>query len=212
MTARKKLQSGFFLPMLLAILVAFVIGFFANMSLQKSGFANKFLSLGLKPDKKTDEITLPSDLVKISGCIPFEGEHFVRAQDIPHGPFYVIHNGKLMAMEYMFELKDIPGEEYAEMTFPQLITHMQSNKLALKDIVNELQTLKFDLPKANYTYMDIHWTAPHAGVLNPHYDLHLYVAEKEEMNTVCPDSTLQDVLPEDLVKDLINSGVPLPKP
>lgn len=212
MSARKHFQSGFFLPIVIAVVIAFAAGFFVQTFLQSSNLKDTFStasSLNKKEEPKA--ISLPKDLVKISGCIPFEGEHYVRPQDVPHGPFYVIYNGKLTAIEYMFEPSEVPGENYAKMSFPELIDSMQKNKLALKDIVDELQTLSFSLPSGNYTYSDLHWTAPHAGVLHPHFDLHFYLQSKEEMKNVCPESTLQDVLPEDLVKDLINSGVPLPQ-
>jgi len=194
--------------MILIIIAAFVLGFFAQSMLKNSNMKNNPLTT---TDDKKPQVPLPTDLVKISGCIPFEGEHYVRPTDVPFGPFYVINDGKLMAIEYMFEEADIPGEKYAKMTFPDLIGYMQKNKLALKDIVNDSQSLSFDLKNANFTYSDLHWTAPHAGVVKPHFDLHFYFAPREEMQKVCPDSTIQDVLPEDLVKDILKSGVPLPK-
>jgi hypothetical protein len=209
MSVQNKSESGFFLPLLLAVIVAFAAGFFVKAFYPT--LLSQVTSSPSKPKTTVQEITIPSDVVKISGCIPFEGEHWVRTQDLPRGPFYVTYNGKLTAFEYMFNPEEIPGKDVANMSFPQLITHMQTNKLELKDVVNNLQSLPFDLKNATYTYSDLHWTAPHAGQLKPHFDLHFYVQSREEMKKVCPDATLQGVLPDSLVKDLIKEGVPLPQ-
>jgi hypothetical protein len=116
-----------------------------------------------------------------------------------------------MAVEYMFESDEIPGEQLATMSFPELISYMEKNKLGLKDIVMDLQSLDFNLPPGNYTYSDLHWTAPHAGAVKPHYDIHFYLHPREVMSNVCPESTLQEVLPESIVQDLIKAGVPIPQ-
>lgn len=210
---RLKYQKGFVLPVLLSFIIAFVAGYGVSAYVPVST-----LSSQLTGNKQTTESTstankvvLPTDLIKISGCIPFEGEHWVRQSDLPNGPFYVIYNGEVMATEYMFGPKEIPGENYARMPFPEFLAYMQKNNLELKDIVNELQTLDFPMPKADYKYMDLHWTAPHAGSVEPHFDLHFYLKTKEEMQQVCPDSTLQEVLPEMLIQDLVKSGVALPQ-
>lgn len=209
MSARNNIQSGFFLPIVLAVIVAFAAGYFANIVLPSTLLNTPNPSS--KSSQPSQDITLPTGLVKISGCIPFEGEHWVRPQDLPHGPFYVTNDKKVTAVEYMIEPEEIPGKDYAAMPFPQFIGYMQKNNLGLNNIVDELQSLSFDLSNAKYTYSDIHWTAPHAGQLKPHYDIHFYLQPKSEMKKVCPEATLQDVFPEALMQDLSKQGVPLPQ-
>lgn len=186
------------------MMVAYVAGGYTFGAVQKA--------VGLKPvATEQNKIKLPANMVKISGCIPFEGEHWVAQKDTPHGPYYVTYNGKLMALEYMFTQEDIVGEKYAKMSPDQLIAYMQTNKLDLKGLVNEVRSFNFDTFGAEVKYFDIHWTSPHAGEITPHYDMHLYLQDRATMNTVCPESGLQDVFSDDVMQGLQKSGIALPK-
>lgn len=158
---------------------------------------------------KAQTITLPPDAVKISGCIPHEGEHWVRVPDLPNGPFYVTYNNQVTAFEYMVFEDKIPGKEFAHMPASQAMEYMQKNNLSLSDLVKNLSE-GFPLPPVSFKKMTLHWTPPHAGLTVPHYDMHFYLWDNAQLDQICPDAAIESTLPQDLVKDLMNRGIDVP--
>lgn len=45
---------------------------------------------------------------------------------------------------------------------------------------------------------------------SPHYDVHMYLVDRSELDNVCSESNLENVLPETLIKELIQKGIPVP--
>src|SRR4051812_37527208 len=43
---------------------------------------------------------LPSGTVKVSGVVPRMGEHWANPKDLPLGPIYCVHKGKVICIEY----------------------------------------------------------------------------------------------------------------
>jgi hypothetical protein len=165
----------------------------------------------VETNSSSTELVVPSDVVQISGCVPFEGEHWVSPKDIEHGPYYILHKGKVLGIEYMFSPEDISGEKYTKMGPEQFVTYMQQNNLEFKDVVNDIRSFNFDTMGINVKYFDLHWTPPHAGAVHPHYDMHLYVVDKSEMDLVCPESTVEEAFAPHLFPEIIKSNIPVPQ-
>ena len=68
----------------------------------------------------------------------------------------------------------------------------------------------FILPDVKIKSWSIHWTPPHAGITIPHYDMHMYLVDRPRLETICPDSTFDNVLPHDVYDEMIKLGVPVP--
>ncbi len=154
-------------------------------------------------------VALPAGAVKISECIPTEGEHWVRPQDIPTGPYYTAYNGKVLSVEYMFKISDLPGEETSQMNLPQMEAYMKKNNYDLKNFV-EKNDKHFDLAPAEYHNFSIHLSAPHAGFAEPHIDLHIFLADETELGRVCPDAKLEEVYSPEVIKTIQENKIPFP--
>lgn len=159
---------------------------------------------------KLTSMTIPPNAVRISGCIAHEGEHWVERDKIPNGPFYVVYNGKVTAIEYMFKDTEVPGEDFAHKSQQDALEYLQSNKLNLSGLVHQLDKPFEVPPNVAIKSWSIHWTPPHAGFVEPHYDVHLYLVDAAEKETICPDSTFENVLPSDLYEELKNQGIAVP--
>ena len=170
-----------------------------------------------KQNEVVEEISLPSDAVQISGCVPFEGEHWVRVQDLPHGPIYVVDKGKIVALDYMYRPDEFPGEAVAKMAPAELGAYMQEKNYSVADLVKEAfggntpgVSNFVSMPNVPFKSFDIHWTAPHPGILEPHIDIHFFMNTAAEREQVCPDADLEQIAPASLITRLQELGVPVP--
>src|SRR4051812_38737338 len=60
---------------------------------------------------------LPSGTVKVSGVVPGMGEHWANPKDLPLGPIYCVHKGKVICIEYMISQADFQaGKSWPELT------------------------------------------------------------------------------------------------
>lgn len=205
----KKQRAVLFLSLLSLTLltVSAVLGFALNRSLASQTPPTPTST----PEEATEtKFTIPKNAVKISGCIPHEGSHWVEPQNLSNGPFYVEYNGQLTAIEYMYHEDEIPGKEVAMMAMPQAIKYMQDNKLTLSGYVKMLEEHTITLPDVKVKDMSIHWTPPHAGLAEPHVDVHLYVVDKAFRETICPEAQMDSTLPPELFEDLRKRGIELP--
>jgi len=57
-------------------------------------------------DKTSTVMTLPSDAVQIQACSDHRGTLYIRPQDIPVGPVYMVHNGAIVGIEYMLSKEE----------------------------------------------------------------------------------------------------------
>jgi|Deesub1362A_J573_1020465.scaffolds.fasta_scaffold00005_188 hypothetical protein len=108
-------------------------------------------------------LALPNEAIKLSEVVPGMGEHWAIPSDLPFGPIYLVHEGKIIGIEYMIhedELESNPitlpsgeviGRPFIMSTLGQKINHVELNYL----------------PQG------------HAGDEEPHYDLHMYFISKE---------------------------------
>ena len=65
-----------------------------------NAFADEFAKL-------SDTSILPQGTVKISETVPSMGEHWSRPEDLPLGPIYCVHKGKVVCIEYMMSQADL---------------------------------------------------------------------------------------------------------
>lgn len=163
----------------------------------------------MKAEAAAKVVTLPDDAVKITECIPHEGEHWVQPDKVPNGPYYVTYKGKVMSVEYMLAPDQIPGEKLARSPQAEFTNYIVKNNKTLSDIVNESR-IPLSLPATTYKTVHIGWTAPHAGFLIPHYDIHFDFVTDEELRNVCPDARLQDVYSPEVLKGINQNNIPFP--
>ena len=154
---------------------------------------------------EANRITIPRDAVQVSGCLPYMGVHWVRPQDVPHGPYYVTYNGKLTALEYMYREDEIPGAAIATASASTFGQYMQTHTLG--DLTKPEFT--FDLSGVNnIKFTSIEWTAPHAGFIVPHYDVHYYLVSKEETQSICPNAKLEEAQTPAIEEILRKNNIP----
>ncbi len=155
------------------------------------------------------EVNLPSNAVKLSGCVPHMGEHWVDPEQLPKGPIYFTNNGKVIGIEYMISPDDIPNEQLAKAASPQeAIAYMQQNNLTFADTVFPHYTR--DLKGYDVNFMSLEWTMPHAGFVAPHYDLHFYFIDKSEVDAICPDSKIENIDTPEIRQRLDELNIPYP--
>jgi hypothetical protein len=120
-----------------------------------NAFADEFAKL-------SDTGILPQGTVKISETVPSMGEHWSRPEDLPLGPIYCVHKGKVVCIEYMMSQADLQAGK----SWPELV--------GLKN-----------LPPINHVNMGFMPTGHH-GYEIPHYDLHIYFVSPEALKTITP--------------------------
>ncbi len=107
-----------------------------------------------------DQSVLPSNVVKISDVVPMMGEHWANPANLPLGPIYCVHEGKVVCIEYMMSQEDfVNGTSWTELSG---LT---------------------DLPSINH--VDLTFEAEgHEGYEIPHYDLHIYFISPEDKKQI----------------------------
>ena len=51
-------------------------------------------------------LTLPSDATKIQECTDHHGEVYVKPDNLPKGPFYLVYHNKVIGLEYMLAVDE----------------------------------------------------------------------------------------------------------
>ena len=120
-----------------------------------NAFADEFAKL-------SDTSVLPQGTVKISENVPSMGEHWSRPEDLPLGPIYCVHKGKVVCIEYMMSQADLQAGK----SWPELV--------GLKN-----------LPPINHVNLGFMPTGHH-GYEIPHYDMHIYFVSPEALKTITP--------------------------
>jgi hypothetical protein len=106
---------------------------------------------------------LPKGTVKISGIVPGMGEHWANPKDLPLGPIYCVHKGKVICIEYMISQADFQaGKSWPELT-------------GLKS-----------LPPVNHINMGFE-PKGHDGYEIPHYDMHVYFVPPSILKQIIPE-------------------------
>jgi hypothetical protein len=105
---------------------------------------------------------LPEGVVQLSPTVPGMGEHWGNPADMPLGPIYCVHEGKIVCLEFM-----IAQEEFAAGQSWPALAGMDG------------------LPPVNHVNIGFE-AAGHEGFEVPHYDIHMYFLSPEEMAQVQP--------------------------
>lgn len=109
-------------------------------------------------------LALPEGTIQITESVPAMGEHWANPQagDLPTGPIYGVHDGKLVFLEYMIAHDDfVKGVEHA-------------NLGGMKGV-----------PSPAVVQVDIEFSKDgHEGYEVPHYDIHAYFITDEEQHQI----------------------------
>jgi hypothetical protein len=114
-------------------------------------------------DTMTSSITLPKDATVTAECEAARGKQYILPKDIPMGPIYDVHNGKVVAIEYLVGHDEL--ENKSEM---------------FKDLA---------LPKADYDHISIMPTAAHAGLNEAHFHVVSYLIPQSEADKITCSSS-----------------------
>ena len=106
--------------------------------------------------------TLTEGVIQLSPTEPGMGEHWADPADMPLGPIYCVHEGRIVCLEFM-----IAQEEFAAGQSWPALAGMEG------------------LPPVNHVNIGF-LEAGHPGFEVPHYDIHLYFQSPEEMAQVQP--------------------------
>lgn len=106
----------------------------------------------------------PPGVVQISPCVPHMGDHWANPKDLPLGPIYTVHQGRLISIEYMPAQADFAaGKSWEDLTFRYWGQPLQ-------------------IEHANVDFMP----QGHEGYEVPHYDMHFHVVtHAEEREITC---------------------------
>lgn len=140
-----------YLIALVTLLIGAFFGYFLSNTLgAKQEFTAKNPESVAKPEQA---ITLPADAVQIQACSDKKGTLYVRPGDIPVGPVYLVHNQKVIGIEYMLSKDEfLQGKSYK--------------------FLNGLGA------KVNYVNVGL-ISQGHEGYPQPHYHVDLYVVNKD---------------------------------
>ncbi|HZG56254.1 hypothetical protein [Paenibacillus sp.] len=109
-------------------------------------------------------LALPAGSIKVSDTVPAMGEHWGNPQagELPIGPFYGVHNGRLVFLEYMIDQNDFESGK---------------NHVNLKGMKG--------VPSPSVVQVDVEFQpAGHPGFETPHYDIHLYFISDAEQQQI----------------------------
>ncbi len=113
------------------------------------------------------KLTLPEGAEKLSEIVPGMGEHWANPAQLPLGPVYLVHDGEVIGVEYMFTTNLM--QEVTANTPEGEVTFKQLPGLPVNSYVNHMG-IEF-LPEG------------HEGFKEPHFDVHLYFISPGERQT-----------------------------
>lgn len=117
----------------------------------------------ISPSPSPENLTLPGTAVQIQACANRRGSLYIKPEDIPVGPVYMVYKGKIIGIEFMLSQEDfINGKSYEYLAgFNLPIDHVNIGLLSLG----------------------------HEGYAIPHYHVDLYTISREEEAAIqCPQS------------------------
>ena len=106
--------------------------------------------------------TLPEGVIQISPVVPAMGEHWANPADLPLGPIYCVHEGKIACLEFMISQEAFAAGE----SWPEL-AGMEG------------------LPPVDHIRMGFE-PQGHEGYEVPHYDIHMYFLPPDEIAAIQP--------------------------
>lgn len=103
---------------------------------------------------------LPEGVVQVSPLVPRMGEHWANPADLPLGPIYCVHEGKVVCLEFMIAQEDFTaGKSWPELAGTK------------------------GLPPVDHTHIGFE-PQGHEGYEVPHYDIHMYFLPPEEIAAI----------------------------
>lgn len=153
---RKSFHISAYVLALFALIIGIILGYFYNAE------APQVKVRTISNPVSTEEITIPKDAVIVSQCSNTQGTVYMRPNDIPNGPLYMVNKGKVIGLEYMVN-KD------------QLIAgHRLDNLLGFNMKVDHINV--YYEPEG------------HAGNIMPHFHIDYYtVSRATEQQIACSD-------------------------
>jgi hypothetical protein len=170
---------------------------------------NSSLSDQLDTANAASTPTLPAAAVRLSGCVPFMGEHWADPKEVPNGITYLVYNNKVIGIEYMYKLDTIPGIDTSKMTQAQFQQYMKDNKLSYADALRK-NTKYTDINGYKIQEYVLAYSAPHPGMPVPHEDIHMYFVNQDFLKTVCPNNTPDKISTPDVIKNIKDYNIPVP--
>ena len=124
-----------------------------------AGFAVPALAQNTR-DSLPSADTMPEGVVQLSPVVPAMGEHWGNPADMPLGPIYCVHEGKIVCLEFMIAQEDFAAGE----SWPNL-SGMEG------------------LPPVDHVSIGFE-PQGHEGFEVPHYDIHMYFLSPEEIAAI----------------------------
>lgn len=154
----------FYVISFVTLLAGLLIGYLMRQTLSQNAATQAPAPVPVK----TADLVLPSDAQKIDDCVTHEGALYVKPKDIPQGPLYMVHNSKVVGLEYM----------------------VPKDKILNNGILN--------LPGTQNIHLDHVDIAPesngHAGFSVNHYHINLFIVDKNtQMSITCPNGGSQEM-------------------
>jgi hypothetical protein len=103
---------------------------------------------------------LPAEVVQVSPVVPLMGEHWANPAQLPLGPIYCVHEGKIVCLEFMIS----QAEFEAGKSWP------------------ELSGIK-GLPPVDHVNVGFE-PHGHEGFEVPHYDVHMFFISPEQVQQI----------------------------
>lgn len=147
-SAQSSNRAFYYLITLATFIVGVVLGFFLSVF-----FPGKTPITNVTREPAPTEIVLPSDAVQIITCVDHQGTLYVKPKDIPAGPIYMVHDNKVIGIEFM----------------------LNREKLLAGEPFKYLSALGVKVNHVNVGLLPHR----HSGNPTPHYHIDLYVVSKE---------------------------------
>lgn len=158
-TIRRSSHSAQYIVIFLFLIIGLIGGYVLSTisPTQKLGNTTEL------PRTEIKELTLPADAVRIQACSDHRGTLYIRPQDIPIGPIYMVHDGKVIGIEFMLNQNEfLSGKSYKYLSALNItIDHVNTGLLS----------------------------QGHAGYPLPHYHIDLYTVSREIEDTILCTNT-----------------------
>lgn len=152
---QSSLKPGIYIIIIVMLVVGIALGYLFSVY-----FPGKSI-VPVSTQKSTTDVVFPTDVVQIQACANNKGTLYIKPADIPVGPVYMVHEGRVIGIEFMLARDEFLSEK----SFKYLVG----------------AGLKVD--HVNIGLL----SQGHEGYTVPHYHVDLYTVTKEVESTIkCP--------------------------
>ncbi len=125
---------------------------------------------GIACSSTAPKMELPEGAQKLTDVIPAMGEHWANPAQLPLGPIYLVHNGEVIGLEYMWT-EDM----------------MQELSIPTPEGPEEISALAPLPVGVTVDHVDVAFMHHgHEGFDVPHWDIHTYFITQEEKAAIMP--------------------------